>query len=75
MAFREGLGPVYAFEWLTSTRRWQLYAWRSAFVGFLLVGMVSVWISHSARWNDLDTIKGQAEIAGSSTGPWSRSSY
>ena len=28
---RLGLGPVFAFEWITSSRRWQGYALRSLF--------------------------------------------
>ncbi len=40
-----GLGPVFAMEWLTTARRWQVYAGRSAFVGVLLVGLGSVWFS------------------------------
>ena len=31
-----GLGPVFAFEWLTTARRWQTYAMRSATVLLLL---------------------------------------
>ena len=30
------LGPVFAFEWLTTARRWQTYAMRSATVLLLL---------------------------------------
>ena len=29
---RLGPGPVFAYEWLTTTRRWQLYAMRAGFV-------------------------------------------
>ena len=38
-----GLGPVFASEWITSTRRWQGYALRSLFVAGLLVALVSIW--------------------------------
>ena len=61
MVFQSGLGPVHAFEWLTTTRRWQIYAWRSAFVGLLLLGLGLVWKTHTSR-TDLATLKGQAEI-------------
>ena len=31
-----GLGPVFAYEWIISSRRWQSYALRSLFVAALL---------------------------------------
>jgi ABC-type transport system involved in multi-copper enzyme maturation permease subunit len=40
---RLGPGPVFAYEWLTTTRRWQLYALRAGFVGVILAGMMLVW--------------------------------
>jgi len=40
---RLGPGPVFAYEWLTTTRRWQLYGLRAAFVSALLIGMIIVW--------------------------------
>lgn len=43
MMIRWGLGPVFAFEWLTSSRRWQLYAMRSLFVGALLGSISFIW--------------------------------
>jgi ABC-type transport system involved in multi-copper enzyme maturation permease subunit len=36
-------GPVFVYEWLTTTRRWQLYGMRAAFVGTILIGMIVVW--------------------------------
>jgi ABC-type transport system involved in multi-copper enzyme maturation permease subunit len=39
---RLGPGPVFAYEWLTTTRRWQLYALRAAFVCAILAGMVFI---------------------------------
>ncbi len=36
---RHGAGPVFAYEWLLTTRRWQLYAVRAGFVLAILVGM------------------------------------
>jgi ABC-type transport system involved in multi-copper enzyme maturation permease subunit len=40
---RLGPGPVFAYEWLTTTRRWQLYALRAGFVAAILIGMMFVW--------------------------------
>jgi hypothetical protein len=40
---RLGLGPVFAYKWLTTTRRWQLYALRVGFVCAILAGMVFIW--------------------------------
>jgi ABC-type transport system involved in multi-copper enzyme maturation permease subunit len=45
MAAHEGLGPVFAFEWLRTARRWQVYASRSLFVSLLLIGLAGVWKS------------------------------
>ena len=42
---RLGPGPVFIYEWLTTTRRWQLYALRAGFVAVILVGMMLVWDS------------------------------
>jgi C-terminal processing protease CtpA/Prc/ABC-type transport system involved in multi-copper enzyme maturation permease subunit len=39
---RLGLGPVFAYEWLIATRRWQLYASRAVFVLAILAGMVFI---------------------------------
>jgi ABC-type transport system involved in multi-copper enzyme maturation permease subunit len=41
--WRIGLGPVFAYEWLTSSRRWQAYALRSAFLLVLLFALVVIW--------------------------------
>ncbi len=40
-----GLGPVFAYEWLTSSRRWQMYASRSLVVALLLSALLFVWLS------------------------------
>ena len=45
MARGTGLGPVFAFEWLTRSRRWQSYAVRGLFVVALLMGLALVWRS------------------------------
>jgi ABC-type transport system involved in multi-copper enzyme maturation permease subunit len=39
-----GLGPVFAYEWLTASRRWQGYALRSLLVLLLLLGLSGVWM-------------------------------
>jgi ABC-type transport system involved in multi-copper enzyme maturation permease subunit len=56
---RWGFGPVFAYEWLTTSRRWQFYVARALFVGVLLVGLTCVWVSRVAGRN-LATI---AELA------------
>ena len=45
MMRRSGLGPVFAYEWLTRSRRWQAYALRGLFVVALLLGLWLVWRS------------------------------
>jgi ABC-type transport system involved in multi-copper enzyme maturation permease subunit len=40
-----GLGPVFVFEWLITSRRWQAYALRSGFVALLLVALWLAWTS------------------------------
>jgi ABC-type transport system involved in multi-copper enzyme maturation permease subunit len=42
------LGPVFANEWLTTSRRWQVYAGRSVFVAALLLGLWSAWVSRAS---------------------------
>jgi ABC-type transport system involved in multi-copper enzyme maturation permease subunit len=42
-----GLGPVFAYEWLTGSRRWQGFALRSLFVTLLLTALVVIWASDS----------------------------
>lgn len=37
---RWGLGPVFFYEWLTASRRWQLFAGRAVFVGVLLAALL-----------------------------------
>lgn len=41
-----GLGPVFAYEWLTASRRWQGYALRSSLVVLLLLGLSGVWLGN-----------------------------
>src|SRR3954470_7129139 len=40
---RWGLGPVFAYEWLTAARRWQTYALRALFLLVLLAAVAVVW--------------------------------
>src|SRR4051794_10393084 len=42
---RLGLGPVFVYEWLARSRRWQSYALRGLFVLALLVGLGLVYQS------------------------------
>ncbi len=48
MGGRWGLGPVFRFEWLMTSRRWQIYAGRAAFVLILLVAMFLGWWTFAA---------------------------
>ena len=42
MPARIGPGPVFVYEWLTTTRRWQFYAVRAVFVAAILAGMMFI---------------------------------
>lgn len=44
MAKLMGLGPVFTFELLTTSRRWQVFAARSVFVAGLLASLGAVWV-------------------------------
>jgi hypothetical protein len=52
MSQRNGMGlvpsPVFVYEWITSTRRWQVYALRSLFVLGLLVATMLIGLSREA---------------------------
>ncbi len=48
MGGRLGTGPVFAFEWMQSARRWQIYAARSGIVAILLAGLTIVWLEELA---------------------------
>jgi hypothetical protein len=39
---RLGLGPVFAYEWIVLSRRWQWYALRSLFAGMLLAALLLI---------------------------------
>jgi ABC-type transport system involved in multi-copper enzyme maturation permease subunit len=55
-----GLGPVFELEWLTTARKWQVYAGRALFVSALLAGIMIVSIG-STTGASLNT-RGQARI-------------
>jgi len=57
MRFRLGLGPVFYYEWMTTARRWQMYAVRSLFIAVLLAALAVVWWRELAgvrTWHGLD---------------------
>src|SRR3954469_17614182 len=56
-----GLGPVFAYEWLTASRRWQGYALRSLLVLLLLLGLSGVWLGHHDGTGEL-SVRKLAEI-------------
>ncbi|WP_169974222.1 ABC transporter permease [Tautonia rosea] len=64
MARRIGLGPVFAFEWLMTSRRWQAYAMRSLTVLILLAAMTLVWFeSYAGRSGGRElSIRQQAQV-------------
>jgi ABC-type transport system involved in multi-copper enzyme maturation permease subunit len=53
---RPVLGPVFAYEWLTTTRRWQLYALRALFAAAILIGMILVWNNTNRFANRAQTV-------------------
>jgi hypothetical protein len=58
---RLGPGPVFVYEWLATSRRWQLYGLRAGFVGAILIGMMFVWhephrYSNAARTVSIQTL-------------------
>ena len=56
-----GFGPVFAYEWLTASRRWQGYALRSLLVLLLLLGLSGVWLGHHDGTGEL-SVRQLAEI-------------
>jgi ABC-type transport system involved in multi-copper enzyme maturation permease subunit len=53
---------VFVYEWLTTSRRWQLYALRALFVGAILIGLA--FIRHQlARYDDIRDVVSLAELA------------
>src|SRR5262249_59999341 len=43
MGQRWGAGPVFTYEWLMASRRWQMYALRAVVIALLGVGLTIVW--------------------------------
>src|SRR5579875_3058858 len=43
---RWGLGPVFLYECLANSRRWQTYALRSLGVAVMFAAIASTWVSH-----------------------------
>jgi hypothetical protein len=68
MAIRIGPGPVFVFEWQTSTRRWQLYVQRSDFVAAILAGKWLGVIRHA--WWALAWPVGIAGLPATGSGYW-----
>ena len=64
MPARFGLGPVFAADCLTSSRRWQVYAGRSMLVGSVLVVIALVWIN---RYSGRQFLSFQEHAAAGST--------
>jgi ABC-type transport system involved in multi-copper enzyme maturation permease subunit len=64
MAKLSGPGPVFAFEWLMTARRWQTYAMRSTTVLLLLGAMWLVWQEQVGRTaTDEMSIVRQSQVA------------
>jgi ABC-type transport system involved in multi-copper enzyme maturation permease subunit len=62
-SWRIGLGPVFEFERITSSRRWQSYALRSCFVAAILLALVLVrYSSHAPSGTQLRALAKMAEL-------------
>src|SRR4051794_27182188 len=57
------LGPVFAYEWLVPSRRWQGFALRSGFVLFLLLALTVVWWKES-NGGQAVSLQSMATLAG-----------
>lgn len=59
-----GLGPVFAFEWLMASRRWQGYALRSLTVLLMLVALCLIWLEApvGSAGPGMITVEQQAEV-------------
>jgi hypothetical protein len=56
-----GLGPVFAYEWRTVSRRWHGYALRSLLVLLLLLGLSGVWLGNHDGTGEL-SVQQLAEV-------------
>ena len=63
MQGRFGLGPVFAFEWLMASRRWQMYAVSSLLVVLLAAGLWIVWLEETR--NQQVSLRSAAAVGGS----------
>lgn len=65
MTLRLGLGPVFVYEWLRTTRRWTMYAWRVGLV-LALMGLLAlvwqIWLVES-RLTTSSIVQAQAALA------------
>ena len=61
MTKRIGFGPVFAFECLTTSRRWQVYAGRALLVTGVLIGLTLVWLNR-LDGRELTNYKQLAEV-------------
>ena len=62
MTMRWGLGPVFVFEWLMTSRRWQFYAARSLFILVLFASVSFAWWSELERRPNRSIIQQQAQV-------------
>jgi ABC-type transport system involved in multi-copper enzyme maturation permease subunit len=63
LPIRQCFGPVFGYEWLAASRRWQVYAGRAFFVFVLLVGLWSVWTKRASD-DSLPPIQVLASVGG-----------
>src|SRR5690348_7012762 len=54
-------GPVFAYEWLMASRRWQGYALRTLLVLLLMFGLSAVWLGGHDGPGEL-SLRQQADI-------------
>jgi ABC-type transport system involved in multi-copper enzyme maturation permease subunit len=59
--WRVGVGPVFVYECLTSSRRWQGYAMRAGFLLLLSITLLVIW-NGSRRLGQLSAIRGMARL-------------
>ncbi len=59
--WRVGVGPVFVYDCLTSSRRWQGYAMRAGFLLLLLITLLVIW-NGSRPLERLSAIRGMARL-------------